>query len=119
MIIYKEGVAPQTSINLWKIRSIQPPKKPWIAPAAIPIIEEISVTTIAKKTDNLKPYIILAKTSLEVSSVPSQCFWSGGDGAARSRSFIVLYEYGIGAQRIQFLLKFSELLSISIITSSG
>ena len=68
-------------MNLWNMRSVQPPKKPCTAPATIPIIVEKKVTMKAKKTDSLNPYIILAATSLVWSSVPKMWFLSGGAGA--------------------------------------
>src|SRR5579863_7827476 len=40
---YSEGIAVQTSIRRWKVRSIQPPKYPCTPPAATPMIDEMMV----------------------------------------------------------------------------
>ena len=43
-------------MNLWNMRSIQPPKKPWTAPAAMPTTVEKKVTIKAKNTDSRKVF---------------------------------------------------------------
>ena len=52
--IYKTGNPDQISIILWNIRSVIPPKKPWTAPAAIPIMELKIVND--KPNDISKPF---------------------------------------------------------------
>ena len=47
-----------------------------------------------------------------MSSVPSQWSLSGGDGAGPSKSLILLYEYGIGAQIIKDL-KIKNMILVS------
>ena len=68
-------------MNLWNVKSIIPPKYPWIAPAAIPMIELSEVKIRPNKIEILNPYIRRANTSLPWSSVPSQFTLSGGEGA--------------------------------------
>ena len=52
---YSVGIADQTSMNLWKKRSVLPPKYPWIAPAETPIIIEKKVKVKPNKIDILNP----------------------------------------------------------------
>ena len=60
------------------------------------LIIEKKVSVKPNKIEILNPYINLDKTSLAWSSVPSQFFVLGGEGAGLSISrMIVLYLYGI------------------------
>ena len=45
----------QISTMRWKTRSSQPPKKPWAAPAKMPMRLEMTATTSAKSTEMRKP----------------------------------------------------------------
>ncbi len=45
----------QISTMRWKTRSTQPPKKPWQAPATMPMRLEIAATTSANSTEMRKP----------------------------------------------------------------
>src|SRR6185312_8587883 len=52
---YSEGIAVQTSIRRWKVRSIQPPKYPCTPPAATPMIDEMMVRLRPNRTEMRKP----------------------------------------------------------------
>ena len=45
----------QISMKRWNSRSTRPPRKPWIAPAAMPITEEIAVRVKPNSTEMRNP----------------------------------------------------------------
>src|SRR5262249_38146241 len=52
---YSEGTDVQISIRRWKMRSVQPPKYPWMAPAATPMTDDTMVKARPNSTEMRKP----------------------------------------------------------------